>query len=533
MLPKDIYFYWGNDKMTYLRYMTFLSFRFYNPDWNMYLIMRRNKNQSNAHKKDLGWWEYQDFMSDDGTEDYNKKIRGLNINILYLEDEHPEIAAMNITDIHVSDILAWKILSYKGGIVCDTDIIFTKEFPYEKYKDVEFGAVCFSKWPKDNYMPVSFMIGQPNEIFRKIYNHAIKVVDRKIYESAGTPAVENSVGKFSAIAKHFPKINVVKLPSKIVFPFSEDVHFKDIKRLTFESREKLPNETIGIHWYAGGSQDINKQINGSNFKNYGTVGEAIGMIINFDTRVRPSIFNCVSTALDMLKFSTDAILWNAGTNDFDYIIVHWLASKEVLDYLNKISSRNSNIHIVEYNTNNRVGYVPNLRSMMNKGFDFGYSLNDYCGLVNTDMFFGKDWLLNLVKYAKPNEIVNSVHITPITGPHVVTANLGIPEYGKFNAKKFDELYIKLFDDRLEGEDKRGGWMATNTMPYLIHKKFWQKAGPWELTITDRQTPDRRFFQRCKDAGAFFTMSHGSIVYHHEAVERRGKRPPGSEHMSNE
>lgn len=249
--------------------------------------------------------------------------------------------------------------------------------------------------------------------------------------------------------------------------------------------------------------------------------------------MRVSIFNCVSTALEMLKFSSDAILDNAGTEDFDYIIVHWLASPEVMDYLKDLRASRPNVQLVEYQTNPAIPYVPNLRGMMNAGFDKGFELNEFCGLVNTDMYFGKDWLVNLVKYASPSTIVNSVHITPIRGPHVVTANLGIPEYGKFNMTRFEELYWNLYKDKLETEDERGGWRATNTMPYLIPREFWKKAGPWELRLGWPETPDRRFFQRCKDAGAMFTMSHGSIVYHHEAVERRGKRPAGAESMGEE
>jgi hypothetical protein len=249
---------------------------------------------------------------------------------------------------------------------------------------------------------------------------------------------------------------------------------------------------------------------------------------------RVSIFNCVSNAYGMLRFSSDAILNNSGYDNFDYIVVVWEPSKEVIDYLNKLKCIRDNIHIVEYNTNPNVPFVPNLRGMMNAGFDYGFDLNNYCGLVNTDQYFGKDWLLNLVKYANEDDIVNSTHITPIKGPHVITADLGIPEYSTFNINEFNKLYDTLYDDKLETEEERGGWLATNTMPYLIPKKFWQIAGPWELMLGKEYSPDRRFFQRCKDAGAHFTMSKSSIVYHHEAVERRsGKRPEAAKNMSEE
>jgi hypothetical protein len=249
---------------------------------------------------------------------------------------------------------------------------------------------------------------------------------------------------------------------------------------------------------------------------------------------RVSIFNCVSTAFEMLRFSTDAILINSGYDNFDYIVVTWGPTKEVSDYLIDLKTKHSNVHIVEYKTNHAVPYVPNLRGMMNCGFDYGFKLNNYCGLVNTDMYFGKDWLLNLVKYANENDIVNSAHISPIRGPNIDTADFGIPEYGKFNIVGFLEMYDRIFEDRLVSEEERGGWKATNTMPYLIPKKYWEIAGPWELIFRGGDTPDARFFGRCSRAGAHFTMSRSSIVYHHEAVERRsGSRPEDAKNMAQE
>jgi hypothetical protein len=249
---------------------------------------------------------------------------------------------------------------------------------------------------------------------------------------------------------------------------------------------------------------------------------------------RVSIFNCVSTAYEMLRFSSDAIIQNSGYDNYDYIVVTWGPTPEVMSYLNDLKDKYNFMHIVSYETNKNIPYVPNLRGMMNRGFDYGFELNNYCGLVNTDMYFGKNWLLNLVKYANENDIVNSTHITPIQGLHVITANLGIPEYDKFNVDGFNHIYNKIFKDVLETEEQRGGWLATNTMPYLIPKKFWEVAGPWELMLGANSSPDRKFFQRCKDSGAHFTMSRSSIVYHHEAVERRsGKRPAEAKGMREE
>lgn len=249
--------------------------------------------------------------------------------------------------------------------------------------------------------------------------------------------------------------------------------------------------------------------------------------------MRVSIFNCVSTALDMLRLSTDSIYYNAGTDDFDYLVVTWLMSKEVKEYLDSMPE----IIQIPYATRKDIGYVPNLRNMMNLGFTEGFKRNDYCGLVNTDMFFGKDWLKNLMKHASENIIVNSTHITPIKGRHVITADLGIPTYETFDFDKFKTIYYCICKDEIiTEEDRDGQWVNVATMPYLYHRKWWERCGPWELQVIEKHqypTPDRRFWQRCSQAGAKFIMVRDSIVYHHEAVERKRKRPPGAEVLVSE
>jgi hypothetical protein len=97
------------------------------------------------------------------------------------------------------------------------------------------------------------------------------------------------------------------------------------------------------------------------------------------------------------------------------------------------------------------------------------------------------------------------------------------------------MYEELYEDKLITEAERGNnWRAINTMPYLIPKRFWELAGPWELMLGAPHSPDVRFFQRCKNAGARFTMSLSSIVYHHNSVERNsGQRPGDARNMRNE
>ena len=123
---------------------------------------------------------------------------------------------------------------------------------------------------------------------------------------------------------------------------------------------------------------------------------------------------------------------------------------------------------------------------------------------------------------------------PVRG--ILTENLGVPEPGTFNRWRFVQLYDKNYKDNVVYSDTlipNQGYRQCATMPYLFHRKYWESCGPWELECVDGQSPDVRFFDRVHAAGARFAMTDSSIVYHHEAVERRGKRPKGAEHLPEE
>ena len=264
--------------------------------------------------------------------------------------------------------------------------------------------------------------------------------------------------------------------------------------------------------------------------------------------MRVSIVNCVSTAAEMMRFSDRSLLENAGCGNFDYVIVKWQASPGVEAYLKELPTivaalempNGVSVYVVEHKTDPNIGYVPNLRAMMNEGFDKAFTLNQYAGLVNTDCYFGMHWLKNLAQYVEPDLVINSLHITAATAPNpvmgIVTEDLGVPIQGKFNLSRFIDLFNERYENEIVFADKlntQNGYRECATMPYLFHRQYWQKCGPWELECVNGQSPDVRFFDRVHDAGARYALALNSIVYHAEAVERRGKRPAGTENLSEE
>lgn len=267
--------------------------------------------------------------------------------------------------------------------------------------------------------------------------------------------------------------------------------------------------------------------------------------------MRISIVNCVSTAAKMMRFSDESLFKNADYNDFDYVIVKWLPSPDVVEYLAELPEiakqhcPGCSVHVLTHQTDSTIGYVPNLRAMMNEGFAYGFAINEYCGLTNTDVYHGPGWLSGLIRYAAPTRVVNSQHITavpasvmdhPLRG--IINENLGVPEPESFNLTRFTELWQHYWEPRILTSTEingLGGYRQCATMPYLFHRQYWEKCGPWETTLNADPTraPDRRFFDRINDAGAEFALSLESVIYHHEAVERRRTRPKGAEHLQEE
>jgi hypothetical protein len=240
----------------------------------------------------------------------------------------------------------------------------------------------------------------------------------------------------------------------------------------------------------------------------------------------------------MLRFSSEQLIENAGTDNFDYIIVCWNTTQEVDDYISQLSARYKDSHPrlkivrVDHKTIEGIGYVPNLRAMMNEGFSKAFELDEYGGLVNTDQAFYKNWLINLAKHCGSGVMVNSLPVVRKSHSQFFPqADFGITEYGLFDTdgfRKFCEKRIKP-DETIVEEDLRGvnyDPVEMTGLPYLFPRMMWEKAGPWELNVLSG-TPDVNFFRRAHNSGFKFMIALDSLSYHVEGAERgkAGKEAP--------
>ena len=278
MLKKKMHFYWGNDNMSFLRYMSIHSFAKLNPNWETILIRHRKPFVPKRHE----WNERPDFLHFKG-EDCTYMLDGLDITTRYLEDDYPDLAEIKIPELHMGDLLQWRVLSEIGGVFSDTDVIFFKPMDHMKFQDIDVGLVEFWGNPKPGYIPTTFMLGQPNTFFKKMCSDTLKYGNVGIWEGFGTNIIRRSFSGMDEIEDAFPSLNVTKLPSNIVFPFAETERmFVEYANLMFYQNVDMPNGSISIHWYGSGeiSQQFNNKITKGNYKKYdNTICRLIGEVL--------------------------------------------------------------------------------------------------------------------------------------------------------------------------------------------------------------------------------------------------------------
>lgn len=261
IIPKKVFFYWGNDEMSWLRYMTLYSFRKLNPDWEMELHV------SHIDIKDKYWAgpEVQDFCSYKGR-NYLSEVEKLGIKIkecpVFVDGAGPS---------HNSNFFKWHELATNGGIYSDMDILFVApmEEYYDKIKNLQTGISystdkVFSSYHR-GYYSIGFMFSKgSNSFFTDIFNWSIKHYNLDNYQGAGVQALYNMLEENQGMTPYHDGLSYI--PMDLVYPWRDHQQ----KDFFDHCHTILPKDTIGIHWYAGHpmAQKFNNKISPDTLLDY-------------------------------------------------------------------------------------------------------------------------------------------------------------------------------------------------------------------------------------------------------------------------
>ncbi len=289
MIPRRIFFFWSGDNLSYLRYLTLVSFKKLNPSWKVQLYV---SSFSGIRQKTWNSDVKQDFFNYKNNENYFDRLEQLGIEIIPWKLINPSNPHDNNWDSqvgpnHKSDFFKWEQLSKGGGIFGDMDILFIRPIDqfYNSIKSFSTGLSYIK-----GYFSVGFLASEPgNKLFHDIFVNAFKTYTEKRYQSSGVEALYDLITNgdyfdvirgdidwnylysedlLNLVAKKYTNQRIYNIGMDVVYPWKHDQTHMIFRKLFKEGIRGIKPNTIGIHWYAGNliSQEFNNIINETTWK---------------------------------------------------------------------------------------------------------------------------------------------------------------------------------------------------------------------------------------------------------------------------
>lgn len=248
-IPKIAHFYWGGEKLSYLRFLSVKSFQKYNPDWAIWVHVPafvsnatpvwdtfQQKNTNIKHN-------YFDQLTD---------ITGLTV----VEHDFSRLGFdNNAHEVHKSDFLRWHLLAKHGGLWSDIDILYTASMTCLMENTDSNAmidtALCPLKPPHKH--TVGFMLSsQNNNFFQYISELACSAYDPARYQCMGSDLINERFKTFDSFAETFNNHNFIFLNKMCVYPVTSKNIEYFYQTMNPGIRKKLNHKnTVGYHWFAG------------------------------------------------------------------------------------------------------------------------------------------------------------------------------------------------------------------------------------------------------------------------------------------
>ncbi len=240
MIPLQFGLFWSGSKITYLRYLTFLTLRIHHPNAQIDLYI--SKKGVSEQDKNVKWEnESQDFKADlSNKKDYLDQLPKLNVNII--ETERFDGYAPNFQ----SDFFRWWWLGEFGGFYLDTDQLILKPFSgldldshfiYSSYVAKSCGFYC----------PVGVLGADRHcSVIREVRSMLSSSYKESVYNSIGPDMFKKYLLSLTPTA--FSRLGrVINTPSFYFYPVPESYLVSTIYDGTF----KLTGEEYALHWFGG------------------------------------------------------------------------------------------------------------------------------------------------------------------------------------------------------------------------------------------------------------------------------------------
>ena len=231
MIPLKFALYFGASRMTYLRYVTFLTLRHFHPNASIELHVPKKYAQS-------GDWggETQDYLHEHEKRDYFPELVKLNVTVVQ--------STMNneYSPVYQSDFFRWWWLSQSGGIYLDTDQVILKPFDTLPLQDNDFIYSAYPAKMVKIYYPVGVLCAAPDcEIVPYIRDIVKQYYNANVYNSCGPDMMR------SVLFSRQWRDTMFNAPPHYFYPVPESYLTKTI----YSGQYKPIKEAYAMHWFGG------------------------------------------------------------------------------------------------------------------------------------------------------------------------------------------------------------------------------------------------------------------------------------------
>jgi len=250
--PKLLHLYWDGSPMSYLNYITVLSFNEFHIGWKINVFMPIKKTDT------ISWTTDEQKTKYNGVCYFEELKKISNVNIQYI-DLNKIGFYNNASEVIKSDYFRYYILEKHGGLWSDFDIIYTSSIE-DKIQFNEDSCIFYCTDCGFTYFPIGLLLSKPNtKLYKFILNKCIENYDTSQYQSIGATMWKKL---FTPIENLHKIDNSVKLLNEDYYlPLS----WNKISALLYNKNFVLPKNNIGIHFF-NGTNEIKTYLNNTSNK---------------------------------------------------------------------------------------------------------------------------------------------------------------------------------------------------------------------------------------------------------------------------
>jgi hypothetical protein len=247
--PKLLHLYWDGSPMSYLNYLTILSFNEYHKNWkiNIYMPIKRTETIS---------WSSDEQKLKYTSKCYFNDLKLISNVMLHYIDFDKIGFTNDASEVIKSDYLRYYLLYKHGGVWSDFDIIYTGSI--EEKMNFNENTVIF-RCISDSiykYYPIGFFICKPQNVFFKyLSDQCAKYYNKNEYQSIGASMILKLFNSDDDIYQIDKSIRICG--NEYYLPWA----WNELDEFLLKKNNVLPENNIGIHWFNGAIQSKQYAIN--------------------------------------------------------------------------------------------------------------------------------------------------------------------------------------------------------------------------------------------------------------------------------